>query len=134
MDPELYQGMRNPNLMTAPGVIAGILWLAASIVLITVSLWLIFRKAGQPGWAALLPVYNLVVLVRVAGRPVWWFLMLLVPFIQWPLIWIVVLIDLARRFGKGPLFGVGMAFFGLIFFPVLAFSRASYQPSVAKAA
>ena len=56
------------------GVIAGVIGLIylAVLVLMVASMWKIFDKAGQPGWAALIPIYNVIVLLQIVGRPVWW--------------------------------------------------------------
>jgi hypothetical protein len=82
-----------------------------------------FRRAGQPPWAALVPVYNLVTFVRIAGRPVApWTVLLFLPVVN-----VVVLgvlsVDVARRFGRGPGFGVGLAYLPFVFYPLLAFEE-----------
>ena len=128
MDPEVYQGMRNPNIWTAPGIIVVLIWLAISVLVPALCLWRIFTKAGRPGWAAFVPIYNLVVLVKIAGKPAWWAALLAVPFVQWPVVFVMVIIGLARSFGKGTGFGLGLSLLSFIFFPVLAFSRARYRP------
>ena len=87
-------------------------------VVAIVSMWKIYTKAGQPGWAILIPIYNFVVLMRIVGRSPWWFL--------FPIILFVVPFDLARKFGKGAGFGWGLFFLSPIFAPILAFSDAKY--------
>ena len=84
--------------------------------------WKIFTKAGQPGWAAIIPIYNLYILCKIAGKSGWWVIwsMFGIPFI-------FVCISLAERFGKGAGFGIGLAFLGVIFFPILAFDSSRYQ-------
>lgn len=88
--------------------------------------WRIFEKAGKEGWKALVPIYNLVVLLRIVGRPVWWIALCLIPLINIIVI-AVVYIDLAKSFGKGTGFGLGLAFLGFIFAPLLAFGDAEYK-------
>lgn len=118
--------------------ILGILYLIILILLIA-SLWKIFEKAGKPGWAAIVPFYNLWVLIEIVGRPSWWFWMLLggivlsmIPFLGFLIaialfVLIVMLyIDLAKSFGKGVGFAIGMIFLSIIFFPILAFGNAQY--------
>jgi Ca2+/Na+ antiporter len=105
------------------GVIGGVIGVVVGLVMI-VAMWKIFSKAGQPGWAAIIPIYNFVVLCKVAGRPAWWVLLLLLCF---PIFYIIICIDLARRFGKGTGFGLGLVFLGIIFFPILGFGNAQYQ-------
>src|SRR3569623_1058031 len=83
MDPEVYQGMRNPNIWTAPGIIVGVSWVTRSVGGSALCLWRVLSKAGRPGWAAWVPFYNLEVLVKIVGKPAWWAVMLAVPFVQW---------------------------------------------------
>lgn len=104
----------------------------AFIIFLIASFWKIFTKAGQPGWAAIVPIYNLVVLLQVVGRPVWWIVLMLIPFVNL-VIFIMVAIDLAKSFGKGAGFGIGLAFLGFIFYPILGFGSAKYVgPAAAK--
>lgn len=99
------------------------------IALIVVQLaawWRVFEKAGQPGWAAIIPIYNLVVLMRVAGKPLWWIILLLIPLVN-IIIWIIVSVAVANNFGKGTLFGIGLFLFSFIFYAILGFGDAQYQ-------
>lgn len=108
------------------GVLTGLLGLAI-LLLFFVGLWKVFTKAGQPGWAAIVPFYNVFVLLRIVGRPAWWLLLIFVPFVN-IVVLLVVYLDLAKRFGKGAVFGVGLWLLGFIFLPILAFSDATYTP------
>jgi Family of unknown function (DUF5684) len=108
------------------GAIVGLL----VAVLLIVALWKIFTKAGQPGWASLIPIYNVYIWCKIVGRPGWWVILMLIPFVNF-VIAIVLCIDLAKSFGNGVGFGVGLAFLGIIFFPILAFGSAQYQGPVA---
>jgi len=101
-----------------------LVWLAV-IVLIFVSLWKIFEKAGKPGWAGIVPIYNAIVLLEIVGRPIWWFVLLLVPCVG-IVVGIILCIDLAKSFGKDAGYGIGLALLGFIFFPMLAFGDARY--------
>ena len=92
--------------------------------------WKVFSKAGYPGWASIVPIYNWIVLCKVAGRPAWWVILLLICF---PILWIILCIDIAKRFGKGGGFAVGLIFLGIIFFPILGFGSAQYQGAPAAA-
>ncbi len=96
------------------------------LVLVFASLWKVFVKAGEAGWKGLIPVYNMFVLVKIAGKPWWWFLLLFIPGVN-IIIAVLLNIALAARFGQGALFGLGLTFFGIIFFPVLAFGKAEYS-------
>ncbi|MBW4060984.1 hypothetical protein HJC99_00175 [Candidatus Saccharibacteria bacterium] len=106
------------------------MWLAFFIVgiIAIVGLWKIFTKAGNPGWAAIIPIYNTYILLEIVGRPAWSLLILLfIPFVNLVL-FIILALDLAKSFGKSAVFGV----FGLIIFPyigslILGFGPAIYQ-------
>lgn len=102
-------------------------------VLIIASLWKIFEKAGKPGWAALIPIYNLVILVEIVGKPPIWVLWLLIPCAQFVfIIWLTNL--LAKSFGKTEGFTVGLILLGPVFYPLLGFGDATYLgPSAAEA-
>jgi hypothetical protein len=95
-------------------------------ILFFASLWMVFVKAGQPGWAAIIPIYNVFVMLQVAKRPLWWFLLLLVPLVN-IVISFIVMIDIAKAFGKSVLFGIGLTLLGFIFLPILAFGDAEYE-------
>jgi hypothetical protein len=99
----------------------------AIIVVLVAALWKIFTKAGKPGWAAIVPIYNILVLCEIAGKPAWWVVLFLIPFVNF-VVAIILSIALAKNFGKGTGFGLGLAFLGFIFAPILAFGDAQYQP------
>ncbi len=99
----------------------------AIYVFYVISWWVVFTKAGQPGWAAIIPIFNIIVLLRVAQRPWWWIFLYLIPIVNIFILFIVS-IEVARNFGKGTGFGVGLALLGLFFYPILAFGSARYQP------
>ena len=100
-------------------------WLAL-VVLVIVGVWKAFEKAGKPGWASLVPIYNAWVMLAIAGKPGWWLLLMLIPLVN-VVVGIMVSIALAERFGKGAGFGVGLALLGFIFFPILGFGDAKYR-------
>jgi hypothetical protein len=109
-----------------------VIWIIyiAILVIIIASLWQLFVKAGKPGWAAIIPIYNGIVLLEIVGRPVWWIVLLLIPCVS-IVIAVIVSIDLAKSFGKDALFGIGIFLLGFIFIPILAFGSARYLgPSV----
>ncbi len=109
----------------APGPLFWIFYLAFTI-LILAAWWKIFTKAGQPGWASIIPIYNLYVWCKIVGRPWWWLLLMLIPFVNF-IIAIILLIDLAKSFGKGVGFGIGLLLLPFIFFPILGFGSAQYE-------
>jgi len=97
----------------------------AIIVLMIASMWTIYTKAGKPGWAAIVPIYNLVVLLEIVGKPWWWLLLMLIPIVN-IVILIMVYHKLSLSFGKGAGFTVGLILLGIIFLPILAFGDAKY--------
>jgi hypothetical protein len=106
-----------------------LVWLAV-VVLVFVSLWKIFEKAGKPGWAGIVPIYNAIVLLEIVGRPLWWIILLLLPCVNF-VVGILLCIDVAKAFGKDPAFGIGLALLPFVFYPMLAFGDARYVGPVA---
>ena len=94
-------------------------------VLMLVAMWKVFTKAGKPGWGAIIPIYNQVLLCNIAGKPGWWVLLFFIPLLNF-VINIIVSIGIAENFGKGTGFGLGLAFLNPIFYPILAFGSAEY--------
>lgn len=105
-----------------------IIWLAV-MVLMVVSMWKVFTKAGQPGWACLVPFYNIYIMLKIAGKPGWWLILFLIPVVNL-IMAIITYIALAANFGKGAGFAIGMIFLPFVFFPMLAFGDAEYAPVV----
>ncbi len=95
-------------------------------VLMIVAMWKIFTKAGQPGWASIIPIYNIYIWCKIVGRPGWWVLLMFIPLVNF-IIAIILCIDLAKSFGKDAGFGIGIILLGFIFLPILAFGDAQYQ-------
>lgn len=110
------------------GIVAVLLLLVQlAIVLFTlVSMWKVFTKAGQPGWACIVPIYNIIVMLQIAGKPVWWLILLFIPIVNL-VIMIMVLIGIATNFGKGAGYAIGLLLLPFIFYPMLAFGDAEYQ-------
>src|SRR5207248_7204178 len=110
---------------TPPSPVSMIFGLLIALLLI-VAMWKVFTKAGQPGWASIIPIYNLYIWCKIVGRSGWWVLLMLIPFVNF-IIMIILCIDLAKSFGKGAGFGLGIALLGIIFLPILGFGSAEYQ-------
>src|SRR5260221_13573677 len=89
-------------------------------------MWLVFMKAGEAGWQSIIPIWNVIVLLRIIGRPWWWLLLCSIPFVAL-IVAALIAQDLARSFGKGFGFGVGLWLLSFIFIPILGFGRATYQ-------
>jgi len=113
----------------AGGGIMMIIWLALAVFMI-ITLWKLFSKAGQPGWAAIIPIFNTYIMLKVAGKPGWWLLLLFIPLVNF-VIMILAMVGIAQNFGKGGGFAVGLIFLPIIFYPILAFGSAQYQPQTA---
>jgi len=112
-------------IMLIPGLII-------SVVLI-ISHWKIYEKAGKPGWASLIPIYNIIVLLEIIGKPVWWVFLILFPCTTFIFgIWAVNL--LSKSFGQSEGFTVGLVLLGVVFYPVLAFGNYQYLGPSAKEA
>lgn len=103
-----------------------ILIYVALLALLFASMWVVFTKAGKPGWAALVPIYNLIILLEIVGKPWWWLFLMLIPLLNVVFaIWTYNL--LSKSFGKSEGFTVGLLLLSFIFFPILAFGDAEYQ-------
>ena len=97
----------------------------AIIVLVIIGMWKAFEKAGQPGWASIIPIYNFYVIFKMGGKPGWWLVfMLLGPLF---LIWYIWGLNMvSKSFGKDEGFTVGLALLGIVFWPILGFGDARY--------
>ncbi len=91
--------------------------------------WRIFEKAGKPGWAALIPIFNTLAQLEIVQRPLWWVLLMFIPGVNL-VITIIIIFDLAKVFGKENGFAFGLLFLAPIFVPILAFGNATYQSRV----
>lgn len=121
MSPSVQYSAEVPWAVIIPFMIIGLL----AVVLVIAAMWKVFTKAGQPGWAAIVPIYNTLVLLRVVGRPWWWLLLMLIPLVNLVII-VLVMIDLAKSFGKDGLFAVVLILFSGIGFMILGFGSARY--------
>lgn len=115
------------NSSDAGGVIGliGLVLMLAFVVLLIASMWKVYTKAGQPGWTAIIPIYNTFVLLRIIGKPWWWFIGLLIPLVNF-VVAILLGVETARVFGKGIGFAIGLILLPFIFLPMLAFGGATY--------
>ena len=95
-------------------------------VLLLVAMWVLFKKAGKPGWAAIVPFYNIYVMYEITWGSGWRFLMLLIPFYN-IVLGIQTQVKLAKAFGKGGGFAVGLIFLPYVFHPILAFDGSVYR-------
>ncbi len=106
------------------GLVMFVIWFAV-LVLMIISMWKIYVKAGQPGWASIIPIYNIIVWLQMINKPLWWIVLLFIPFVNFIVI-IMMYHELSKVFGKGVGYTIGMIFLGIIFLPMLAFGSAVY--------
>jgi hypothetical protein len=103
-----------------------IVLLIAVAVLMIASIWKVYEKAGQPGWAAIIPIYNLYIITKIIGKPGYWTVLMLIPIVNYIfLIWSYNLIS--KKFGKDVGFTLGLIFLSFIFWPILGFGDAKYE-------
>ena len=95
------------------------------LVIPIIGWWKVFVKAGKPGWAAIVPVYNVVVLTQIAGKPDWWAVLFFVPFVNLAVM-VILGMGVAKCFGCSDGFGVGLGLLPGIFYPILGFGKAKY--------
>jgi len=98
----------------------------AIIILLIASMWKIYSKAGQPGWASIIPIYNIYILLKITCKPDWWLILYLIPLVN-IIIALIVTIDLAKKFNQGTGFAVGLILLPIIFYPILGFGDATYE-------
>ena len=104
-----------------------LVWAAVTIPGVVVGWVRVFPKAGRPWWAALVPGYNIYVLVVGVGRlSLLWCILLLIPPVQ-IIAAFLVNVEVAKRFGRSEAFGLGLTLLGFVFYPVLGFGNARYQ-------
>ncbi len=114
----------NNGLDNGVGFVGWLFYMAIAVFMI-VSMWKVYVKAGKPGWAVLIPFYNILVMLEIIGKPWWYLLLMFIPIVN-IVIAVMVTLDTAKVFGKGSGFGVGLIFLPFIFYPILAFGDARY--------
>lgn len=116
-----------PWIALALAVLIPIIIIGISVfILEVVALWFVLEKAGEPGWAAIIPIYNYLMVIKIAGKPWWFILMMLIPLVN-IVICIIILNGLSKSFGKDEAFTVGLVFLHFIFLPILGFGKAQYS-------
>ena len=106
------------------GILVLVIWLAIIVVVIA-GLWKTFEKAGHPGWAAIIPIYNIYILCQIAGKPGWWIILFFIPIVS-IVMSLLVNLEVAKNFGKGAGYGIGLWLLPFIFYPILGFGDAQY--------
>jgi len=115
--------------------VSGIVWLIYLVVVAAViaGWWMVFTKAGEAGWKSIIPIWNALVILKIVGRDWWWVILMVIPFVNL-IVWIIVSLDLAKSFGRGTGFGIGLAFLSPIFALILGFGSDTYRGAGARMA
>lgn len=103
----------------------GFIWFIFAVVMI-IGTWKIYMKAGQPGWASIIPIYNIVILLKIVNKPLIWLLWLCIPFVN-IYFGVVMMHRLSVSFGKDTGFTVGLILIPIVFIPILGFDKSVYQ-------
>ena len=114
----------NASGMAAMGTGVLIFYLVI-LALMIASMWKVFTKAGKPGWASIIPIYNLIVLLEIVGKPIWWILLLIIPLVN-IIIMIIVTHRLSLSFGQGVGTTILLILLPFIGYPMLGFGSATY--------
>ncbi len=109
-------------------VLCMMVFILALVLPTIIGMWKIFTKAGHPGWAALVPIYNIIVMLEIARKPIWWIILFLIPFVG-IVFAIITWAAIVENFGKSGGFVVGLIFLPFIFIPILGFGDAQYLPN-----
>lgn len=113
--------------MDSGGSFMGTLIYLAIIIAMIAGMWKVFEKAGQPGWAAIIPIYNLIILLQIVGKPIWWIVLFLIPLVNFVAL-ILVGMELAVCFGKSKGWGFALlVLFPFVGYPILGFGDAAYS-------
>ncbi|PLX04496.1 MAG: hypothetical protein C0595_03010 [Marinilabiliales bacterium] len=108
-----------------------VIFIVIIVVIYIAAQWRIYEKAGKPGWAAIIPIYNFLVLLEIVGKPWWWLLLMLIPGVNIIFaVWVVNL--LSKSFGQNEGFTLGLLFLSIIFYPMLAFGNYEYKGPAGK--
>ena len=129
------------NYDSSAGAVAGVMALIAAMlipiliigIITIVGQWKVYTKAGKPGWACIVPIYNLIVMLEIVGKPIWWIFLFLIPCVNFIfIIWTLNLVS--KSFGQSEGFTIGLLLLGFIFWPILGFGNYKYRgPSAAEA-
>lgn len=109
------------------GIALSLFQLLLAVVQIA-GMWMVFEKAGHAGWKAIIPIYNFYVMLQIGGNAWWWVVLIFVPIINIYALY-KIHAGVARSFGRGIGFGLGLTFLGILFFPLLGFGDYQYRRS-----
>ncbi len=125
-----YDAYSYTTTSTVTSAVAGVVLIFSLVamivsILMIIGLWKVFTKAGKPGWAAIVPIYNMITLLEIVGRPAWWVLLTFVPFAN-IYVSIMVAIDLAKAFGKSGGFAALLILLPPVGYMMLGFDKSVY--------
>jgi len=113
------------ELLFGAGLFLGLFYLGLILIYI-IGVWKVYEKAYQPGWACLIPIYNIWVLLKIVGKPRWWILLLLIPLVN-IVIGILITHNLSKSFGKDVAYTLGLILLPVVFYPLLGLGDATYR-------
>ena len=113
------------GLLFGAGLFLGLFYLGLILIYI-IGVWKVYEKANQPGWACLIPIYNIWVLLKIVGKPRWWILLLLIPLVN-VVIGILITHNLSKSFGKDVAYTLGLILLPVVFYPLLGLGDATYR-------
>ena len=122
-----YDSAAMAGVMGAMGAVLGVVMIISLVIgiLTIVGYWQMFKKAGYKGWEAIVPFYNIYIMLQMVARPTWWILLFFVPMAN-TIFGVILMYDLAKAFGGGVGTTLGMLFLGPIFPMILGFGSAKY--------
>lgn len=106
------------------GAVIVVIYLAVAVFYFVAG-WKVFAKAGQPGWGVFVPIFNLYLVCKISGRPVWWMILFIIPLVN-IVVGLFLAMDVAKAFSKSSGFGIGLWLLGFIFVPILGYGTAQY--------
>jgi len=116
-----------PSVVLQQGAAAVALLVPLLIAVVAIAgMWKTFTKANQPGWGAIIPIYNVYLMLKIGNNEWWWLLVFFIPLANLYAAYKTVA-GVSRAFGQGIGFALGLWFLGFIFFPLLGFGSYSYQ-------
>lgn len=110
---------------TGSNVFTALIWLAVAVFMLA-AMWTVYVKANKPGWAAIIPIYNSYVLLKIVNRPGWWLVLYFIPLVNL-VVHIIVLNDLSKAFGKGVGYTLLLLFLPFLGWPLLAWGDAKFK-------
>ncbi len=97
------------------------------VLIWALSMWQVFYKAGYAGWKCLIPIYNMYILTKIGSQPIWVFIMLYIPFVNF-IAMLLIALSIAKAFGKGPAFAIiGLFLFSFFGYMVIGWGDSEYE-------